>query len=92
MDEIAKFLPVKTHLAVPANWNRNTRLEVHVLIGTPGTIMDMLSRGTRIFDPKQIRVLVLDEADEMVALQGLGDQTSRIRRYVQIHIPQSQRG
>ena len=40
----------------------------------------MLSKGTRIFDPKMIRVFVLDEADEMIALQGLGDQTRRIQR------------
>ena len=44
--------------------------------------MDMLSRGGRIFDPKMIRVFVLDEADEMIAQQGLGDQTSRFKRFV----------
>jgi ATP-dependent RNA helicase DDX19/DBP5 len=43
-------------------------------------LVDMLSRRGSIFDPKLIRVLVLDEADEMIALQGLGDQTTRIKR------------
>lgn len=42
----------------------------------------MLSRGVEIFDPEMIRMLVLDEADEMIAMQGLGDQTTRIKRYV----------
>jgi ATP-dependent RNA helicase DDX19/DBP5 len=40
----------------------------------------MLSRRGSIFDPAHIRVFVLDEADEMINLQGLGDQTKRIQR------------
>lgn len=58
------------------------KIDKHILIGTPGTLIDMLSRGGMILDPKQIRVLVLDEADEMIAMQGLGDQTNRIKRFV----------
>lgn len=44
-----------------------------------------MSRGGRVLDHSQIRVVVVDEADEMLALQGLGDQTMRIKRL----IPQS---
>lgn len=40
----------------------------------------MLSRGVDIFDPEMIRMLVLDEADEMINIQGLGDQTSRVKK------------
>jgi ATP-dependent RNA helicase DDX19/DBP5 len=69
-------------LAVPGSWSRNVKIDKHILIGTPGTIVDMLSRGGRIFDPKMIRVFVLDEADQMIAQQGHGDQTSRIKRLV----------
>lgn len=65
---------------MPGSWSRNVKIDKHILVGTPGTLVDMLSRGGRIFDPKQIRVFVLDEADEMIALQGLGDQTKRIKR------------
>ena len=80
VDNIGQFTQIKTHLAVPGSWSRNVKIESHILIGTPGTIVDMLSRGGRIFDPKQIRVFVLDEADEMLAMQSLGDQTKRIKR------------
>ncbi|WWD19833.1 ATP-dependent RNA helicase DBP5 [Kwoniella shandongensis] len=80
IDKIGQFTDIKTFLAVPGSWSRNVRIDKHILIGTPGTLVDMLSRGGRIFDPKQIRVFVLDEADEMIALQGLGDQTTRIKR------------
>jgi ATP-dependent RNA helicase DDX19/DBP5 len=66
-------------LAVPKSWSPRERITEHVLIGTPGTIQDMLRRPD-VFDPKLIRVLVLDEADEMIGQQGLGDQTSRIKK------------
>jgi ATP-dependent RNA helicase DeaD len=37
-----------------------------VVIGTPGRVLDHLRRGT--LDPGQVRVLVLDEADEMLSM------------------------
>jgi len=84
VDKLAQFTDIKTFLAVPQNWKRGVKIQQHILIGTPGTILDMLSRGTTIFDPKMIRVFVLDEADEMIAQQdrgaGMGDQTLRIKR------------
>ena len=40
------------------------RRGVHVVVGTPGRIMDHLEKGT--LDLTQLRFLVLDEADEML--------------------------
>ncbi|HMI87947.1 MAG TPA: DEAD/DEAH box helicase, partial [Polyangiaceae bacterium] len=37
-----------------------------VVVGTPGRVLDHLRRGT--LDPTQIRMLVLDEADEMLSM------------------------
>ncbi|MFK4730780.1 DEAD/DEAH box helicase [Agromyces mediolanus] len=42
------------------------RRGVHVVVGTPGRIMDHLDRGT--LDLSGIRYLVLDEADEMLRM------------------------
>lgn len=39
---------------------------VHVVVGTPGRIMDHLDKGT--LDLTQLRYLVLDEADEMLSM------------------------
>jgi ATP-dependent RNA helicase DDX19/DBP5 len=80
VEKIGQFTNIKACLAVPGSWNRNVSIKEHILIGTPGTLVDMLSRGKRIFDPAMIRVFVLDEADEMIGMQGLGDQTTRIKR------------
>ena len=37
-----------------------------VVVGTPGRVLDHLRRGT--LDPKNIRLLVLDECDEMLSM------------------------
>jgi ATP-dependent RNA helicase DeaD len=42
------------------------RRGVHIVVGTPGRIMDHLDKGT--LDLSQLRFLVLDEADEMLQM------------------------
>jgi ATP-dependent RNA helicase DeaD len=44
---------------------------VHVVVGTPGRILDHLRRGTLMLD--QLRSLVLDEADEMLRMGFIDD-------------------
>ena len=44
---------------------------VHVVVGTPGRVMDHLRRGTLTLDT--IRLVVLDEADEMLNMGFLED-------------------
>ncbi|HKV09923.1 MAG TPA: DEAD/DEAH box helicase [Thermoanaerobaculia bacterium] len=44
---------------------------VHVVVGTPGRIMDHLRRGTLRLDA--IRIVVLDEADEMLRMGFIED-------------------
>lgn len=64
--------------AVPAdNSVRPAKMACSVVVGTPGTVQDMIKK--RIFNPAGLRVLVLDEADNMLDLQGLGDQCIRVK-------------
>jgi ATP-dependent RNA helicase DeaD len=44
---------------------------VHVVVGTPGRILDMLSRGSLKLD--KVKWLVLDEADEMLSMGFIQD-------------------
>ncbi|HWQ11595.1 MAG TPA: DEAD/DEAH box helicase [Roseiflexaceae bacterium] len=44
---------------------------VHVVVGTPGRILDHIGRGTLRLDG--VRVVVLDEADEMLAMGFIED-------------------
>jgi ATP-dependent RNA helicase DeaD len=44
---------------------------VHIIVGTPGRIMDHLRRGTLTF--KSLKMVVLDEADEMLRMGFIED-------------------
>src|SRR6476469_1118603 len=51
------------------------RRGVHVIVGTPGRIMDHLEKGT--LDLSELRFLVLDEADEMLKM-GFAEDVEKI--------------
>lgn len=51
----------------------------HVIVGCPGRTYDMLRRG--VIDSKDIKMLVLDEADEMLS-SGFKDQIYNIFQYL----------
>jgi ATP-dependent RNA helicase DDX19/DBP5 len=72
---------LETSLAVPAEAsNKAAQLEGHIIVGTPGTVMDKIKR--RQINAQHIKVLVLDEADNMLDQQGLGDQCIRVKALV----------
>ncbi|MBN2325919.1 MAG: DEAD/DEAH box helicase [Candidatus Omnitrophica bacterium] len=50
---------------------RQLKRGVHVVVGTPGRVMDHMRRGTLNLD--EIRCLVLDEADEMLRMGFIED-------------------
>ena len=51
------------------------RRGVHIVVGTPGRVMDHLEKGT--LDLSQLRFLVLDEADEMLKM-GFAEDVEKI--------------
>jgi len=51
------------------------RRGVHVVVGTPGRVMDHLEKGT--LDLSELRFLVLDEADEMLKM-GFAEDVEKI--------------
>jgi ATP-dependent RNA helicase DDX19/DBP5 len=64
--------------AIPGNVSRETGVKASAVVGTPGTVMDLIRR--RQFDVSQLKLLVIDEADNMLDQQGLGDQCVRVKR------------
>lgn len=63
--------------AVPMELNRNQRVDASIVVGTPGTVQDLIKK--RLFNTQHLKVLVLDEADNMLDQQGLGDQCIRVK-------------
>ncbi len=53
------------------NQERELRQKTHVVVGTPGRIIDLIERGT--FDTSNIKYLVIDEADEMLNMGFIRD-------------------
>jgi len=51
---------------------------VHVVVGTPGRMIDHLERGS--LDLSQVRYLVLDEADEMLRMGFIDDVETILRK------------
>jgi ATP-dependent RNA helicase DDX19/DBP5 len=80
---IGKFIDnLHVQAAVPGAVERGAKIEASVVVGTPGTVMDLIKR--RQFDATQIKILTLDEADNMLDQQGLGEQCARVKRYAKI--------
>ena len=71
---------LRIQAAVPGAVERNAKVQAMVVVGTPGTVMDLIKR--RQLDASQIRILCLDEADNMLDQQGLGDQCLRVKQFV----------
>lgn len=77
VDTMGKFMTGLEVLAAVPDPTRRGRTTAQVVVGTPGTVQDMIKK--RIMDISAMRVMVLDEADNMLDQQGLGDQCRRVR-------------
>ena len=60
---------------------RDLRRGAHIVVGTPGRMLDHLGRGT--LSLQEVRVAILDEADEMLDI-GFADDIEAILRHVPI--------
>ncbi|KAI1822396.1 P-loop containing nucleoside triphosphate hydrolase protein [Xylaria intraflava] len=71
------FENLEVAAAIPGSIPRGGSVDKAIVVGTPGTVMDLIRR--RMFDTSALKVLVIDEADNMLDQQGMGDQCSRVK-------------
>ena len=80
---LGKYMKVQVHACIggKAVGEDIKQLEagVHIVSGTPGRVFDMISRET--LRTKEIKMLILDEADEMLN-KGFKEQIYDIYRYL----------
>ncbi|KAI0685960.1 P-loop containing nucleoside triphosphate hydrolase protein [Cytidiella melzeri] len=75
---MGKFTPVQTEYAIKDHLPKGvSRVTAQVIVGTPGTTIDLIRR--KVIDVSEVKVFVLDEADDMLKQDGLGDQTLRVK-------------
>jgi ATP-dependent RNA helicase DDX19/DBP5 len=80
VDSMGQFTRVTTQFAVPNAVPRGQRIQAHIVVGTPGTVLDMIRR--KQLPIEHLKVFVLDEADNMLDQQGLGEQCIRVKSTV----------
>lgn len=81
INAMGKFTPVQTEYAIRENLPKNvTNVTAHIIVGNPGTMVDLIRR--KVVDVSEVKVFVLDEADNMLDQGGLGDQTLRVKKSV----------
>ncbi|KAJ1969751.1 translation initiation factor eIF4A [Dimargaris verticillata] len=72
---LGDFMNVECHLCIGGTDVRSDMQKLqsgsHVVVGTPGRVLDMISR--RAFKTDKIKMFVMDEADEMLS-RGFKDQ------------------
>jgi len=75
---MGKFTQVQTEYAIKDNLPKDAKhITAHIVVGTPGTMTDLMRR--KVIDVSEVKVFVLDEADNMLDQDGLGDQTLRVK-------------
>lgn len=78
VNQVGHFIPeLHTQAAVPGGIDRSTGVRGSVVVGTPGTVMDAIKR--KQFDARELKILVIDEADNMLDSTGLGDQAAKVK-------------
>jgi ATP-dependent RNA helicase DeaD len=80
--ELGQFMKIKTALiygGVAINSQINDLKKAHIVIATPGRILDHINRRT--IDLNNVKTLVLDEADKMFEM-GFIDDIKRIIGYI----------
>jgi ATP-dependent RNA helicase DDX19/DBP5 len=76
---MGKYTAVQTEYAIKDHLPRDaSNITAQIIVGNPGTTIDLIRR--RVLDTTHIKVFVLDEADNMLDQDGLGDQTLRVKK------------
>jgi len=72
---------LKVQLALAGEFiEKSSDLDAHIIIGTPGKVVDWLKR--RVINTKNIKVFVLDEADNMVGEDGHRANSLLIKKHM----------
>ncbi|KAE9416650.1 hypothetical protein Angca_006784 [Angiostrongylus cantonensis] len=91
LSALGDYMKIKVHACIGGTSvrddQRNLESGVHVVVGTPGRVNDMINR--EILQTDSIKMFVLDEADEMLS-RGFKDQIyevfKRMPQDVQVHL------
>ncbi|CAG8462896.1 6338_t:CDS:10 [Ambispora gerdemannii] len=75
--KMGKYTKLTLTEAIKDGYDRTQKINSHLIVGTPGTLTDMIRK--RLVDTNNVKIFVLDEADNMLDQQSLGDQSIRLK-------------
>jgi hypothetical protein len=77
---LAAFTKISIATAVPVQDRTapKEKITAQVVVGTPGTVDSKIAQ--RLLDVRNVVLFVADEADQMIAQEGLGEKTVQIAR------------
>lgn len=78
IETMGKFTKITTQLIVPESFERGQTINAQVIVGTAGSLLDCLK--TKRIPAEGVKVLVLDEADNMLEIGGNADTSFRIKK------------
>jgi ATP-dependent RNA helicase DDX19/DBP5 len=90
LERMGKFTGITCTSTAAADYamSRRTRIHDQVIIGTHGKLRDWMQK--RVLDVRSIRILVFDEADEMLKQDAFADDTVRMIKQLRAANPQIQ--
>ncbi|KAI9208556.1 P-loop containing nucleoside triphosphate hydrolase protein [Polychytrium aggregatum] len=80
LTQMGKFTGVTTAYAVKDSIPKGQKVDAQIVVGTPGTLLDLIQK--RMVDLKNVKIFVLDEADNMLDGQGLQEQSLKAKNFV----------
>lgn len=90
LERMGKFTKIAATSTAAADHgaSRRSKIEDHVIIGTHGKLKDWINK--RVLGIKNIRILVFDEADEMLKQDGFADDSVRLIKQLRTAVPDLQ--
>ncbi|TYZ68895.1 hypothetical protein PybrP1_010964 [[Pythium] brassicae (nom. inval.)] len=81
VNAMGKFIGVQTFLAIPGeDLAKGEQVQAQVVVGTPGRVESLIKK--KQLDTRHIKIFVLDEADVMVAEDGMRDRSVAIKKMI----------
>ncbi|KAG0165819.1 RNA helicase required for poly(A+) mRNA export [Apophysomyces sp. BC1015] len=80
VQQMSKYTDITSTLVVKDSVRKKQPVQGQIIVGTPGSVQDMIKR--KLLPVQGVRILVLDEADNMLDQDGLGDQSVKIKMMV----------
>lgn len=78
---MGKFTGIEIFLAIPGNdLARGEKLTAQIVVGTPGKVENLIKK--KQLDTNEIKIFVLDEADVMVAEDGMRERSVLIKKSI----------